>query len=64
MYRIFQPEGQTQIVRREGAADFRARLLVFREGKQLAAAVKTTFPPSGETPELKPALWAPNLTDP
>ncbi len=32
--------------------------------QQLRAAVKTTFPPSGQTPELKPDLWAPNLTDP
>jgi iduronate 2-sulfatase len=32
--------------------------------QQLRAAAKTTFPPSGETPELKPGLWAPNLTDP
>jgi iduronate 2-sulfatase len=32
--------------------------------QQLRAAVKTTFPPSGETPELKPGLWAPNLTQP
>jgi iduronate 2-sulfatase len=32
--------------------------------RQLAAAVKTTFPPSGQTPELQPGLWAPNLTEP
>ncbi len=32
--------------------------------RQVRAAVKTTFPPSGQTPELKPALWAPNLTEP
>lgn len=32
--------------------------------QQLRAAVKTTFPPSGETPELKPGLWAPILTEP
>ena len=32
--------------------------------KQLQAAVKTTFPPSGETPELREGLWAPNLTNP
>ena len=25
---------------------------------------KTTFPPSGQTPEVQPGLWAPNLTDP
>jgi len=32
--------------------------------EQLRAAAKTTFPPSGETPELKPGLWPPNLTEP
>ena len=32
--------------------------------RQVRAAAKTTFPPSGETPELKPGLWAPNLTNP
>jgi arylsulfatase A-like enzyme len=31
---------------------------------QLRSAVKTTFPPSGEAPELKPGVWAPNLTEP
>ena len=30
---------------------------------RLQAAVKTTFPPSGETPELKPGPWAPILRD-
>ncbi len=32
--------------------------------QQLRGAVRTTFPPSGKTPELKPGLWAPNLTEP
>jgi arylsulfatase A-like enzyme len=32
--------------------------------RQLRETVKRTFPPSGETPELRPGLWAPNLTDP
>jgi iduronate 2-sulfatase len=32
--------------------------------QQLAAAIKSTFPPSGQTPELQPGLWAPNLTEP
>lgn len=32
--------------------------------QQVRVAAKATFPPSGETPELKPGLWAPNLTDP
>jgi iduronate 2-sulfatase len=31
---------------------------------QLRKAVATTLPPSGQTPELKPSTWAPNLTDP
>lgn len=32
--------------------------------KQLRTAVKGTFPPSGQTPELKLTPWAPNLTEP
>jgi iduronate 2-sulfatase len=32
--------------------------------QKVRAAAKTTFPPSGETPELKPGLWAPSLTEP
>lgn len=32
--------------------------------RQLRDAVKATFPPSGKTPEIKPGLWAPNLTEP
>lgn len=32
--------------------------------QQLREAVKTTFPPGGQTPELQPRLWAPNLTEP
>jgi len=31
---------------------------------KLRQAAESTFPASGKTPELKPALWAPNLTDP
>lgn len=31
---------------------------------QLRDAVKTTFPPDGQTPELMPGLWMPNLTNP
>ena len=31
---------------------------------QLKVAIKTTFPPSGKTPEIQPGLWAPNLTEP
>jgi arylsulfatase A-like enzyme len=37
---------------------------VERLSAQLRAAVKTTFPTSGKTPELKPGTWAPDLTDP
>jgi arylsulfatase A-like enzyme len=37
---------------------------VERLSAQLRAAVKTTFPPSGKTPELKPGTWAPDLTNP
>ena len=32
--------------------------------KQLHAAVRGGFPPSGKTPELRDGVWAPNLTDP
>ncbi|NUQ65352.1 MAG: sulfatase [Pirellulales bacterium] len=32
--------------------------------RKLREAVKTTFPPSGKTPELLPDLWAPDLTGP
>lgn len=31
---------------------------------KLREAVRTTFPPSGTTPELKAGQWAPNLTNP
>jgi iduronate 2-sulfatase len=32
--------------------------------QELRAAMKTTFPPDGQTPVLRQGLWAPNLTDP
>lgn len=32
--------------------------------QKLRAATKTTFPPSGEIPALKPGLWAPSLIEP
>jgi len=32
--------------------------------KQLATAVKMTLPADGTTPEVKPGLWSPNLTNP
>ncbi len=32
--------------------------------RQVTNAVKTTFPPSGETPEIQSGLWPPNLTEP
>lgn len=32
--------------------------------QKVRAATKTTFPPSGETPDLKPGLWAPSLVEP
>ncbi len=31
---------------------------------QLRAAVKATFPADGQTPEIQPGLWMPNLTNP
>jgi iduronate 2-sulfatase len=32
--------------------------------QQVRAAAKTTFPPSGITPEVQPGLWAPLLVEP
>ncbi|MGE3405701.1 MAG: sulfatase [Pirellulales bacterium] len=32
--------------------------------QQLRQAAQATFPPSGQSPELKPGMWAPNLTAP
>jgi iduronate 2-sulfatase len=37
---------------------------ITRLSKQLRKAVNQTFPASGKTPELRPAMWAPNLTNP
>jgi iduronate 2-sulfatase len=37
---------------------------IARLSKQLREAVTQTFPASGRTPELRPATWAPNLTNP
>lgn len=31
---------------------------------QLRETAQASFPPSGRTPEIKPGLWAPNLTNP
>lgn len=46
-------------------ADVRAHVETVADlSQQLRAAVRTSFPPSGETPELRPDVWAPNLTDP
>lgn len=38
--------------------------LIDELSQQLRAAAKRTFPAGGQTPELKPGLWAPNLTEP
>lgn len=32
--------------------------------QKIRTAAKTTFPLLGETPELKPGLWAPSLFEP
>jgi iduronate 2-sulfatase len=46
-------------------ADMPAQAKTVEElSSQLRAAVTTTFPSSGKTPELQPGLWAPNLTNP
>jgi iduronate 2-sulfatase len=46
------------------AADAAHADVVAQLAGQLHEAVRATFPASGETPELQPATWAPNLTDP
>jgi iduronate 2-sulfatase len=38
--------------------------IVAELSRRLREAVKTTFPPSGKTPELQAGLWAPNITEP
>lgn len=37
---------------------------VLKLSQQLASAVQSTFPSSGKSPEIRPGLWAPNLTNP
>jgi iduronate 2-sulfatase len=49
-----------EITNRAGNADH-AKTVADLAG-QLRAAVNSTFPPSGKSPELQPGLWAPNLT--
>ncbi len=40
------------------------RDVVDQLSQQLVQAVKSTFPASGQRPEVRQAIWAPNLTDP
>jgi len=53
------PRELTNLAANPGYADTIARL-----SRELRKAVRQTFPDSGETPQLRPALWAPNLTNP
>jgi arylsulfatase A-like enzyme len=53
------PKEITNLARQSGYDDVMAEL-----SRQLREAVKSTFPPDGETPPLRDGLWAPNLTDP
>jgi iduronate 2-sulfatase len=53
------PRELTNLAANPGYANTIARL-----SRQLRQAVSQTFPASGETPQLRPALWAPNLTNP
>ena len=46
------------------AADPNHAQAVDELSQQLQAAVKATFPPSGETPAIQPGLWAPVLPEP
>jgi len=52
------PGELTNLAEREEHQDTRTFL-----SEQLQQAIATTFPASGETPEVKPMAWAPNLTD-
>ena len=46
-------------------ADVPAHAAIVAElSQQLAAAVRTTLPPDGAVPDIKPGLWSPNLTNP
>lgn len=38
--------------------------LVAELSRQIKSALPATFPPDGKSPEIKPGLWMPNLTDP
>lgn len=53
------PKELNNLAKRPDQAMFVAEL-----SQQLRTAVQSTFPPSGERPELKNELWAPNLTEP
>ena len=53
------PRELTNLAANPGYANTLARL-----SRQLRQAVSQTFPASGQTPPLRPALWAPNLTNP
>jgi hypothetical protein len=39
-------------------------MTIAKLSKQLREAVQSTYPASGESPEIREAVWAPNLTDP
>ena len=46
------------------AEDYSRSSTVAELSLKLSQAVKQTFPPSGETPKLRPDVWAPNLLTP
>jgi iduronate 2-sulfatase len=46
------------------AADPAQAVTIEQLSKQLHAAVKSTFPESGKTPEIQPGLWMPKLVTP
>jgi iduronate 2-sulfatase len=59
------PDHDTDPKELHNLANDRAQALTVEElSTKLRAPAKGTFPPSGKTPELKPELWAPNLTEP
>ncbi|UCD53258.1 MAG: sulfatase [Phycisphaerales bacterium] len=53
------PRELTNLARDGAQAETMAKL-----SRQLRGAIRQTFPASGKTPQLRPALWAPNLTHP
>ena len=67
---IFEPKKKTaasiEFIELRGipAGDAKHAGTVAQLSEQLRKAVQESFPPSGQTPELGPQMWAPDLTAP